>query len=93
MTELSSTSRIRINSDVLFQELQGEAVLLDLNEGVYFGLDKVGTRMWRLLELHGSIPGVVEGITREFDVDESRCAEDALALVKLLQEQGLVVVE
>ena len=31
-------------------ELGGEAVLLDLTTGVYYGLDPVGTRVWRLLQ-------------------------------------------
>ena len=43
-------SRIRINDDVLFQELHGEGVLLNLKTGVYFGLDPVGRRIWQLAQ-------------------------------------------
>jgi hypothetical protein len=45
-------SRVKVNDDVLFQELQGEAVLLNLKSGVYFGLDPVGTRIWQLFAEH-----------------------------------------
>ena len=47
---MSLESRVRIPESVLFQELDGEAVLLHLESGVYFGLDPIGTRMWHLLE-------------------------------------------
>lgn len=41
----SLTSRVRIRDDVLSRDLQGEAVILNLNTGLYFGLDPVGTRI------------------------------------------------
>ena len=40
----------RIPDEVIFRELDGEAVILNLDTGIYFGLDAVGTRIWRLIE-------------------------------------------
>lgn len=51
-TEVTLASRVRINDDVMFQELQGEAVLLSLASGTYFGLDRMGTRIWQLFSEH-----------------------------------------
>ncbi len=45
----------RISPDVLFRELAGEAVLLDLKSQRYFGLGEVGTRIWQLLDEQGEI--------------------------------------
>jgi hypothetical protein len=45
---------VRICDDVVFHDLQGELVLLNLKTGVYFGLDSVGTRIWHLIREHGS---------------------------------------
>jgi hypothetical protein len=85
-------SRVNVNEDVLFQELQGEAVLLHLNSGMYFGLDPVGTRMWQLLIEHGQLTEVVRAMVTEFEVSEERCAADLLLLVVRLEDQGLVTV-
>jgi hypothetical protein len=96
MTEipaLTTASRVRISDDVLFQELQGDAVLLDLKTGVYFGLDRVGTRIWTLLGEHKVLAAAVEAMIQEFDVSRDRCSEDVLALVVKLHEQGLLVIE
>jgi hypothetical protein len=93
MTDVSLESSVTLNDDVLFQELEGDAVLLDLKTGVYFGLDRVGTRMWKLLGEHKLLAKVVDAVTTEFDVAEKICAEDLIALVKRLKEQGLVVVD
>ncbi len=93
MLKITLASRVKLSEDVLMQELQGEAVLLHLQTGVYFGLDQVGTRIWVLLGEKKVIGDAVEAMTAEFDVSMERCAEDTLALVSKLQEQGLLEIE
>ena len=85
-------SRVRVNDDVLFQELQGEAVVLNLKSGVYFGLDPVGTRIWQLFAAHESLSEIAHAIVAEYDVTEDRSAADLLALVTDLERNGLVTV-
>ncbi len=85
-------SRVRVNDDVLFQELQGETVLLNLNSGVYFGLDPVGTRVWHLIVEKEQLAEVARSIAAEFDVSEEQCAADLLALVTKLESRGLVTI-
>ena len=90
MTEISLTSRVKLSDDVLFQELQGDAVLLDLKTGVYFGLDRVGTRMWQLMGEKDSLAAVASVVCDEFDVTEDRCASDLVGLAQRIEEQGLL---
>ena len=93
MTELTTGSRVKLSPDVLFQELQGDAVLLDMKSGVYFGLDRVGTRMWQLMGELKPLSAVIETMMNEFEVSESRCTEDVLELARKLAEQGLLSAE
>jgi hypothetical protein len=88
----SLDSRIRINDDVLWQELQGEAVLLNLKTGVYFGLNPIGSRIWALLADHGVIRDVIDAIVGEYDVEAPVCADDVIALVADMQKHALVTV-
>lgn len=84
--------RILINEGVLFQELQGEAVLLNVNSGVYFGLDTVATRIWQLLAEHKTLPEIANAVTAAYDVTAERCQADVLALVEQLEAQGLITI-
>lgn len=86
-------SRVVTGGNVLFQELQGEAVLLNLDTGIYIGLDRMATRMWQLMKEHGALTEVLRGIMDEFDVAEPRCAADILAFAHRLQDQGLLAAE
>ena len=87
---LTMATRVRVSDEVLFQELQGEAVLLNLDSGVYFGLDPVGTRIWQLIIEKEQLLEVTRSMVAEFDVSEEKCAEDLFALVAKLEKQGLV---
>jgi len=87
---LSLSSRVKISEHTLVQELSGEAVLLELSRGVYFGLDEVGTRIWQLLGDGRSLQETVTALVDEYDVTEQQGAEDLLALVRELEERRLI---
>lgn len=83
---------IHIPDDVMFRELDGEAVILHLGTGKYYGLDKVGTRMWSLLTEYGEVEPAIKAMLANYEVEEGRLQEDLLALINRLAEQGLIIV-
>ena len=88
--EINLNSRVRIQEDLLFQELQGEAVLLNLKTGVYLGLNQVGARIWQLLQEDGALERVMEVILEEYDVTQEQLQADLLELVGQMEKQGLL---
>ncbi len=82
--------RVTLSPDVLFRELAGESVLLDLDGEQYFGLDEVGTRVWTLLEEGKTMTEVVAQILSEYDVTEITLRRDLAALLDQLVEANLV---
>jgi hypothetical protein len=93
MGDVSLSSTARISEDAVFRELEGEAVVLNLAQGTYFGLDEVGTRIWQLIERFGRLDAVRDALLQEFDVDPSTAERDLLDLVSRLAAHGLVDVE
>ena len=83
--------RIQIKPDVLMQEVQGEAVLLSVDEGMYYGLNEVGTRAWKYLTETGSTEDAMQGILGEFEVDEETLRADLEAFVEDLLAKGLAI--
>jgi hypothetical protein len=90
---ISINSRVSASPDVLLQEIEGEAVLLDLKSECYFGLDAVGTRIWCLIEQHGELKSIHQLMLDEFDVEPDRLERDLEILIRQLAEAGLVSVE
>jgi hypothetical protein len=84
---------IRISDDVVFRDLAGEAVILNLTSGVYFGLDEVGTRMWQLLSEHGDDTKALALLLDEYEVDAAQLRQDFDQLIGQLRAKGLILVE
>lgn len=80
----------RIPENVVSREVDGETVILDLKSGNYFGLDRVGTRVWKLLGETRSLEAVVQAMLAEFDVEEPRLRTDLEALLGELSSRGLL---
>ena len=77
---------------ILVKEIHGETVLLNLETEEYFGLDRVGTRMWTELTAAASIGEACEALRREYDVDDGTLRRDLAALVEDLRRFGLIEV-
>lgn len=84
---------VRISPDVMFQEVGGEAVLLDLKSETYLGLNETGMRIWQLLQQSGDLRRVLEDMLAEYDVDARQMECDLVELVGQLADAGLVMVE
>ncbi|MDP1569785.1 MAG: PqqD family protein [Vicinamibacterales bacterium] len=82
-------ARFVIRPDVVFRTLGTEALLLNLESGMYYGLNPVGTRAWELLQTN-DVAGTCDALAVEFEAPVARIREDVLALVGTLVEKGLV---
>ena len=90
---LTLSGQAKPSDDVLFQEVGGEGVLLNLASESYFGLDPVGTRIWVLLGEDGSLQRAFDILADEYEVEPAQLEADLLDLVQKLAEAGLVQVE
>jgi hypothetical protein len=82
--------KIEISDEVLFQEVSGETVLLDLDSEQYFGLDAVGTRVWQLIGAGATAEAVVDTLLEEYEVERDELAADVAELLDRLAEAGLI---
>jgi len=76
--------------DVLVQELSGEAVLLNLRSGHYFGLNPMGLEIWNQVSNGATIAACVEQLQQQFDVERDRLQQDVVALVGELLSHELL---
>jgi len=83
--------RFQVSDDVIAREVAGEMVLLDLESGLYFGLDPVGSRIWdRLSEGPCSLAEVCDLVEAEFDAPRDQIERDIVALAAQFTEKKLI---
>ena len=79
MTTLESS--ISVPTDVLFRDVDGEAVILNLKDGKYYGLDPVGTRMWIVLAEQKQVRAALRILLEEYAVSAEQLEQDLVQFV------------
>ena len=92
MAELTLDTSVLVPEAVIAREVDGETVLLNLDTGMYFGLDAVGTDLWRALQANGSLHDALASLEEQYDGDNAVMRADLLQLVSQMLEKGLLEV-
>lgn len=90
--QLLPTHRLTCPPEVLSRVLDGEAVLLHLGTGSYFGMNEVATSAWEKIAKGTTFGALREALLQEFEVDEAVLEKDLSDLVTALEAQRLVLI-
>jgi Coenzyme PQQ synthesis protein D (PqqD) len=72
--------------------LDGEVAILNLPDGVYYGLNDVGRRVWDLIQQPRTVHELKEILLQEYDVDPEKCSRELIDLLQDLAKHGLIIV-
>jgi hypothetical protein len=89
--EINKDQKFTISPEVLFQDVSGEMVLLDLASETYFGLDEIGARIWQLLKEGSTVGEAIQTLLGEYEVDRATLESDVGELLFELSEAGLLL--
>jgi hypothetical protein len=89
---ISTESIVTVTQVQISCEVNGEAVILHFDSGNYFGLNEVGTLVWKMMKQPRSVRELRDAILREYEVEPEQCERDLLGLLRELCERGLIEV-
>ena len=92
MSQFAADLVLRPKPDVIAKRLDQDTVLVDISTGRIFELNETGTRVWELLGQGLNVEQIVQHLISEFEVEDSRAAEELKTLLSQLQDQGLIAV-
>ena len=87
---ISTNSRIVVSQDQVSCDLSGEAAILNLKSGIYFGLNTVGASIWKLIQEPRSVKEIQAANQEEYEVDPDQCGRDVLELLQELSTHELI---
>jgi len=90
---VSRSSIVVVSKEQVSADLAGESVVLHLKNGVYYGLDAVGTRIWALIQGPRPVSEIRDALLKEYEVEPDCCERDVLALLQELAAEGLIEVK
>lgn len=80
------------NNDPLQADLDGEVIMVGLEQGNYYGLGSVGSRIWELLEQPLTRDQLIARLVDEFDVEQETCELQTAGFLNDLLDHGLISV-
>ena len=89
MPAIALSDQLTHSDQVVFRELGGESVILDLKSGSYYGLNGVGTRTWALMTDGKTLRDVHGALADEFDATPGVIEGELLRFANELCEHGL----
>ena len=85
------SGRIRRNTEILTAPLDDSLLMMDVEQGKYFGLNGAGPRIWELLKQPVTEQELVEALLAEYEVTREVCAGEVAAFLEGLRERHLLV--
>ncbi len=89
---VSTDSIVTVTQAQVSCEVNGEAVILHFDSGNYFGLNDVGTLVWKMIEQPRSVRELRDAVLREYKVGPEQCERELLEFLKELRECGIIEV-
>jgi hypothetical protein len=91
MNAIKNNTIIKRNPELVSSDVDGEKVMMSIENGEYFGLDPVGTRIWELIENPIEVNSLIEQLLEEFDVSRELCEQDTLEFLEHLFDKKLLI--
>ena len=86
------TTLVTQGDEQVATEIDSAVVMMSVEQGKYYGLDSVGSRIWNLLEQPRRVAEVCAIIQDEFAVERETCERDVLDFVSCLLAAKLLKV-
>jgi len=86
-------SALERSKEVIFSEVEGELVMMSLENGKYYGIDAIGGSIWKMLETPLKVSEIYDRLMKEYQVDAPTCKQDVNLFLEQLIEQNLVSVK
>ena len=90
MKSISADVRICRNPKQVFNEIDGQVVMLDVSNETYYSLDDVGSSIWRELESTCNIGQLIDKLVNTYEVTDSQCKNDIEPFIEELVFAGVI---
>ena len=83
-------TKLRRSANATYQVVADEAILIRLDTGTYFSLNKIGTEFWNMLDGAQTIAGHAAALAKKYEVEEAMVTADLLELAAKMAADKLV---
>lgn len=71
----------RNDDKFLSTEVDGEVVIMNVDNGAYLGLNSVSSDIWEILETETPFSSLIETLLKTYEVSPKECKEDTIVIL------------
>jgi hypothetical protein len=88
---ITAEAVLKRSPNVPWRTIDGKGILVDLDSGYYFSLNRTGQFIWGQIDGARTLQDIARRVVEHFEVDEETALRDCIELAGRLRDQGLVV--
>jgi len=93
MNNIEAKNRIKLNQELLQSEIDGETIMMSIDNGKYYGLNTVASKIWELLKDEPLFSELISKLVEEYNVEQVECEKDTKEFLENLIENKLIRIE
>jgi hypothetical protein len=83
---------LRNEQKFLISHIGDEVVMMDIDKGVYIGINSVGSSIWNMLEQELPVKEIVFSLTDKYDISAEQCEKETLTYLHQMLEQDMLMI-
>lgn len=76
---------------IVWRNIDGEAVILNMDTGAYYSLNKTGSLIWALLCEGKALEDIITHLSDTYEIPEKRARTDILSAIDDFKKESLVI--
>ncbi len=89
--DMELTQKIARSDNFVFNEVDGELVMMNIETGAYASLNETGKSIWTLLDAPKSLSEVVSSLVEEYEIDQATCEKEVLPFVENMLKSEVLI--
>lgn len=90
LSEITLETTVVASGDQIACDVGDESVILNLKDGVYYGLNPVAAAVWKSIQEEKKVMEIRDMLIQEYEVEPEVCTDDLLTLLSQLAMWRLV---
>ena len=87
-------SRVPVkNEEIVWRNLEGEAVLLNPHTGKYFGMNSVGCSFWEKIDGQNTVDEIIDHLLEKYEVTRSVLEKDLYELIDAMLKNNIISID
>ncbi|MBK2025256.1 lasso peptide biosynthesis PqqD family chaperone [Francisella philomiragia] len=90
MSNLNIENQLYKNEDIYSSEVDGETIMMNIDNNAYYTTQEIGNRIWELLDSLDTPKAICDQLMQEYEVSQEQCQNEVLQFLEQLLEHGIV---